>query len=284
MKRFFILASAAIVALASCAKTQVVYKDGPQEIAFKQITGAMTKATSLATTISLGVTAHDDEGGVYFSNLPFGHNGTAWANNTAFWPYEGALTFTVYAPAGTASYNTNTEILTIEGVEAGENVYYGTSRVRASKPAKVDGVTPAINLTLKHISAHITVNVNLGTAYELTGLTLKAPTTKGNVAVEYTLGAAVKTIEKTTNTDVTLTSGSAVYVLPGEQTSIVVAFKQKAEPYQTYSKEIELEEEATWAANTKYVYNIGITAPEAITFNAEVSGWDEAEAVGPSLN
>ena len=93
-----------------------------------------------------------------------------------------------------------------------------------------------------------------------------------------------KTIEKTTNTDVTLTSGSAVYVLPGEQTSIVVAFKQKAEPYQTYSKEIELEEEATWAANTKYVYNIGITAPEAITFNAEVSGWDEAEAVGPSLN
>ena len=45
MKRFFILASAAIVALASCAKTEVVYKDAPEEIAFKQITGVMTKST-----------------------------------------------------------------------------------------------------------------------------------------------------------------------------------------------------------------------------------------------
>lgn len=44
MKRFFILASAAIVALASCAKTEVVYKDAPEQIAFKQITGPMTKA------------------------------------------------------------------------------------------------------------------------------------------------------------------------------------------------------------------------------------------------
>ena len=282
MKRFFILASAAIVALASCVKSEVVYKDGPQQIAFKQITGAMTKATDLATTISLGVTAHDEEGDAYFSNLTFGHNGTAWANNTAFWPYEGTLTFTVYAPAGTASYSKNTEILTIEGVEAGENVYYGTSRVTASKPAKVEGVTPAINLTLKHISAHITVNVDLGTAYELTGLTLKAPTTKGNVNVDYTLGASVTTPVKTTTTDVPLTSGNAVYVLPGDQTSIVVAFQQNAAPYQTYSKEIKLEN--TWVANTKYVYNIGITAPEAITFNAEVSDWAVAEAVNESLN
>ena len=282
MKRFFILASAAIVALASCVKSEVVYKDGPQQIAFKQITGAMTKATDLATTISLGVTAHDEDGDVYFSNLPFGHNGTAWANATAFWPYEGSLTFTVYAPAGTAAYNANTEILTIEGVEAGENVYYGTDRFTASKPAKVDGVTPAINLTLKHISAQITVNVNLGSAYELKGLTLKAPTTKGNVNVDYTLGASVTTPVKTTTTDVPLTSGNAVYVLPGDQTSIVVDFQQTAEPKQTYSKEIELDQ--TWIANTKYIYNIGINAPEAITFNAEVLDWDGPNTETESLN
>ena len=281
MKRFFILATAAIVALASCAKTEVVYKNAPEQIAFKQITNVMTKA-SMSTDIELGVTAHDEENEPYFSNLPFTHNGTAWANAAALWPYEGALTFTVYAPAGTASYNVNTEILTIESVEAGEHVYYGTQRFSATKPAKVEGVTPPINLTLKHISAHLTANVNLGTAYELTGLTLKTPTTKGNVQVEYTLGASVSTVTATTTTDVSLTSGTAVYVLPGDQTSIVVNFKQKASPYQAYSKEIDLDE--TWEANTKYVYNIGINAPEAITFTTEVAGWDSAEAEAPSLN
>ena len=42
MKRLFILA-AATVALASCAKTQVVYNEEPQEIAFRQVENVMTK-------------------------------------------------------------------------------------------------------------------------------------------------------------------------------------------------------------------------------------------------
>ena len=50
MKRLFILATAAIVALASCAKTEVVYTDAPEEIGFKAVTGAMTKAAILDGT------------------------------------------------------------------------------------------------------------------------------------------------------------------------------------------------------------------------------------------
>ena len=54
MRRFFILASAAIVALASCAKTQVVYNDAPEEIALKTVNMPMTKA---AYNQDLGVVA-----------------------------------------------------------------------------------------------------------------------------------------------------------------------------------------------------------------------------------
>ena len=44
MKKIFILATAAIVAFASCMKTEVVSNSEPQEIAFRQFTGSMTKA------------------------------------------------------------------------------------------------------------------------------------------------------------------------------------------------------------------------------------------------
>ena len=60
MKRLFILASAAIVALASYTKTQVVYTEAPEEISFKQVTNVMTKAGALQTGV-LGVFAHQGE-------------------------------------------------------------------------------------------------------------------------------------------------------------------------------------------------------------------------------
>ena len=96
MKRFFILATAAIVALASCAKTEVVYNDAPEQISFKQITGAMTKAAHTLEDGNLGVFAHQGED-EYFGNTPFA--GTSGSFTAAkYWPYEGTLDFTVYYP------------------------------------------------------------------------------------------------------------------------------------------------------------------------------------------
>ena len=107
MKRFFILASAAIVALASCAKTEVVYKDGPQEIAFKQVTGAMTKG-SLGdnANVVLGVYADykatpTSAVGVYFTNQQFKGDaeGQEWVGDpTQYYPLSGTLDFVGYAP------------------------------------------------------------------------------------------------------------------------------------------------------------------------------------------
>ena len=60
MKRLFILASAAIVALAACTKTEVVYTEAPAEIGFKQITDVMTKAVPDGTQLpaTMGVYAY----------------------------------------------------------------------------------------------------------------------------------------------------------------------------------------------------------------------------------
>ena len=116
MKKMLFCAAAAIVALASCSKTQVVYDETPQEISFKKITGAMTKETpALGEDISLGVFAtYTPDGGtsssgIYLNNIEFtkGDN-SYWTGRTPqYYPLSGTLDFVGYAPYNqeNASYN-----------------------------------------------------------------------------------------------------------------------------------------------------------------------------------
>ena len=67
MKRLFLLATAAIVALASCTKTQVVNTEAPEEIAFKQVTNVMTKVTGGLDNQDMSVFAYVS-GTPYFGN------------------------------------------------------------------------------------------------------------------------------------------------------------------------------------------------------------------------
>lgn len=110
MKRLFILA-AATVALASCAKTQVVYNEEPQEIAFRQVENVMTKGgagTSLGNWKdgSMGVFAYKrGETSLYFGNAKFAKKTSEWIGVDSendvkpyYWPFQGSLDFYVYAP------------------------------------------------------------------------------------------------------------------------------------------------------------------------------------------
>lgn len=108
MKKMLFCAAAAIAALASCSKTQVVYNDAPEEIAFKQITGAMTKATTSFSLdqhhTSMGVFANvKGTNAEYFGNTSFSKTTATgesyWvANPTKYWPFQTELQFIVYAP------------------------------------------------------------------------------------------------------------------------------------------------------------------------------------------
>lgn len=285
MKKFFILASAAIVALASCAKTEVRYDNAePQEIAFKQITDVMTKASDLATTVSLGVIAHyNTNGNLYFDNTQFTYEAdpaAAWQADK-YWPFEGNLDFTVYAPYGTAEYSSN--VLTIDNVTAADGLYYGKQRyVNTSKIANVPVV-------LKHASAKITVKIKGSNLYTLTDLKLNGYNKTGNVKVTYgTSGnydaTAVETETGATPSDHQFLSsgsqgltadpvavGTECYVLPGAQTSFTLTFTQAAANPITFTKNINLSD--NWVANHQYLYTINITADE-IYLTATVEAWE----------
>ncbi len=299
MKRFFILASAAIVALASCARTEVVYDEQPNEIAFRQITDVMTKAgETLSTDIALGVFAHQSAN-LYFDNTSFTHSEEVWAGGR-YWPFDGSgLDFTVYAPynANTGTtYDVNAKTLTINGVQAGEAQYYGSQRYLGTIQPTGNAAFPVV---LKHISSKISVAVK-GTpgVYKVTGLILEDPIKSGEVDVNYTTNEAptvsVVADPAPTKEDVQFWSGASVqlsdaavksdvvaYVLPGEQTSFTITFEQYTNGIDedeklTFARTIELSD--SWVANTQYLYTIEITADE-IKLTATIAEWEPEQNV-----
>lgn len=278
MKRLFILATAAIVALASCSKTQVVYTDAPEEISFKQVTNAMTKAPGDVTTGSLGVVAHQGDT-EHFPNTEF-----AWdEENDVFtsnevWPREGTLDFTVYYPYNeNASYAKASKVLTIPGVAAADVLYYGDQRFLGKSQVA------SVPVTLKHICAKITVAFNGNGVFDLTGWTISGVNQTGTVTVNYTANESpvVATLADPVPTTGDLSYGeTAYYVLPGVQTTLTVNFKQGS---LSYEEDIDLSPNGTemWVANTQYNYTIAVGAPDKINFTASVGAWAEED---PTLN
>ena len=283
MKRFFILASAAIVALASCAKTEVVYNDAPEQIAFKQITDVMTKSTHTLSSGVLGVFAN--QGAVeYFDNTPF-----TWATNAftaeKYWPYSGTLDFTVYYPyVDGATYGEN--VLTIPNVTADDAHYYGSQRyIGASKGASAQAVV------LKHVSAAIEIVDNLGSLYTLQSVTLNNAPSSGTVTVTYEAEGTDPVV--TTNTGFVTTNptcmGTTVYVLPGRQTSFTVGFKQNAGTG-VYRVNVPLAgadlTPNMWVSNNKYTYTLTVSDAGKISFTATVVDFDpvsQGAEVAPEL-
>ena len=274
MKRFFILATAAIVALASCAKTEVVYKDAPEKITFKQVADVMTKADPEYLTTDLGVYAYQGST-KHFENFKFvegtGANDNIWANDDAYWPYEGALDFVVYAPHSlNASYESNK--LTVTAVTAEDKLYYGAKKYTGVE--KRAGVP----VSLKHMSSKITVNFSADDPYEITKVTLNGVTSKGSVEVNYTnADSPVVTATSSEYKDLEFANGGVYYILPGNQTYFTIEFTQGN---LEFIKKIDLAgTDVTWDANTAYTYNITLTASDKITFSATVAPWDEEAAV-----
>ena len=217
MKKFFFYAAAAIVALASCSKTQVVYNDAPQEIGFKAVTGAMTKAeseepTTLSGNIDMGVFAFVNDGKApYFSNIKFTANNNVWTGEPEqYWPLQSSLDFVVYAPHGNvdngykASYADADKVLTVANCDNSVNVtegvadiedqtdyLYGAEYYDGADEKKEDGTTTAIGYksgpvatSLKHALAKITINFT-GSNVTVNSVSLAAPHMKGTYTVDY---------------------------------------------------------------------------------------------------
>lgn len=127
MKKLFLLAASAMMILASCSKTEVVYQDqDPQEIGLFSIVKKQTKAANSTTTFNhsnMIVAAYlaAVEGGTvsdYFSGTVFTKaNDATYFTGGKYWPLQTAtLNFLAVAP------ETQSNVATVFGVEVDDEV------------------------------------------------------------------------------------------------------------------------------------------------------------------
>lgn len=212
MKRLFILASAAALMLASCAKTTVVYNEAPEEISFKQVTNVMTKTTLGDWAKSdMGVYAvkTDEPTNLYLNNAQFAKHGANdyWSGGDGtnpkqyYWPFQGSLDFYVYAPysANLAFDSSNNKLIaatftnadyTNDNIYSGASAYnfncvdlmYGASVVTGSKR------DDALPVSLKHALAKVIVNVSasVANAVKITSIVLNDTPATARLDVTYT--------------------------------------------------------------------------------------------------
>lgn len=291
MKRLFILATAAIVALASCAKTEVVYTDAPEEIGFKAVTGAMTKGTLEAEHYtSMGVIAYnEDMSEVYFPNTSFsnGGSGNNWTGDR-YWPSEAStnLNFIYYAPyAADAVFAPNTLTLTIpDNSTAQTDWLYGAEITETNK--NTAGTTGVV-VNLKHALAKVSVVLTTGDedAFKFVSLTLNNTDQAGKLAIEYpSLNVTPTPAEPAVKYNHVFTALAAddpipastemgsILVLPGEDTSLTFVYKIGDSSIEN-TETITLT--STWAASTHYIYTINLAGDE-ITMVPTVLDWTES--------
>ena len=303
MKRFFILASAAIVALASCAKTQVVYNDAPEEIALKAISGVMTKATNLDGNETMGVYANyassetNNPYTTFFENISFSDKGTYWGANPAkYWPLEGKLDFVVYSPhtnasgvvAWTYSASESKLVIKVDNNLAQLNWLYGKGIANGTK-----GTT--VNTPLRHALAKVTANITSDLADLVVKSVVVTKTEQvGTLTVNYKETDNLLTshderlsweftsddeVEKTLIGNNTLAAGVTVegtpcYVIPSAQQKLVLTYRLPGMESSAPDLTVDLPVTGEWVENHSYKYNISIGANE-IKLNPTVDIWDE---------
>lgn len=305
MKRFFILASAAIVALASCAKTEVRYDNAePQEIAFKQITGALTKApVDMDHAVDMGVFAHTvaPTPAEYFGNTRFAFSTDAWkATPALYYPIQGELDFAYYSPYAdgwTWNGSTSLESPALTDI-ANTDVLYGQNIKRSSKTS-----TP-LSVVLGHALAKVTINVltddNSAGHIKITSVKLSNTYLGGKLQVTYASSALSDVVwSNTTQTDVSLTGSISLATAPQvfgtsfiiaeydtakagteyEQGTLTVGYTMDIDGAGAGTKEYSGEAtfdlspdggpKAYWYVGNNYIYNIKATLTE-ITFAPQV--------------
>ena len=300
MKKFFFCAAAAIVALASCSKTQVVYNDAPQEIGFKAVTGAITKAEQTDATLdgTMGVFAFVHDGATqYFVNKSFSKvSGTFWtATPSQYWPVTSGLDFAVYAPhqeSGASATNTSLTVATDNSentaIDNQTDYLYGAAYYN-NAGAGYGKNTESVPVTLNHAQAKVTVSFT-GENVTVTNVNLDTPVLKGSYTVDYsantvkpdwTPGEANSAVTLISTAELTNAPATAsLLVVPETTSTITFSYKIKGSDA-TLNHTIT--PEADWAYGTEYVYNVTIT-PKEIKFTPVVSyEWTTGATTGTTL-
>ena len=213
MKKFFMFAAMASVALVSCVKNETapIAEEAQQEITFDlpvlspNLKSANEVQNDFPTNMGIGVWAHyfDNavDGSVYTTfaagelymgkeggGLPIEYNSTykAWkhATNNYYWPKNGSLTFSAYAPYN--AKNAGLTSLTANGIQFAnyvvstvpsqqedllfsERVYDQIANPASTSTYPYEGVV----LNFKHALSSIVFKVKAAAGYSTTQLTIK---------------------------------------------------------------------------------------------------------------
>ena len=193
MKRFFFLAIAATCLLASCNKTEVVYNDGPQEIAVYAVNKVATKAPVTDATflsdddmrISAYIAAADgnsDNVGELFNNVLFTKkSGQSTWTGGQYWPlFNSTINFFAVTEKGGGVDNTGVSFtgatkaeihLTNNGINNQNDLMYAIGQ------AKKEGANPtSVAMTFNHALAWVNFafKVNEANIITINSVTLTA--------------------------------------------------------------------------------------------------------------
>lgn len=292
MKRLFILATAAIVALASCAKTEVVYTDAPEEIGFKAVTGVMTKVPVTDATFPTGQTMfvygwNNADKATYFQPNPteFAYDDakTAWDGDTPqYYPATGALDFVAFTQAPSANTGHLTYTLTLADNTDAQHDLMASAYVAGK--GKGDGT---VTLPFHHTLSLVQVNFKCtGTNVQIKSVALTDTKQAGTATVTY--ATATDATEPTvvwaaSGDDETLTNATGASLTAGAAYAEYAYFL--AVPESTNDKKLTIEYilndntfthpidiDDAFDPATKYVFDITIGMAEVL-FNATVVDW-----------
>lgn len=147
MKKYFIIAAAALVAMTGCSKIETA-PEVQREISFEVANNVRTKATgSVYENGAFGTYAWFNNTDVFMVNEQVDKSGGVWrtVDNTYYWPKTGSISFISYSPFnGTSNTESTVPVITKNSITY-TDVTVGTTDLmyadRATCSSNVDEVT-----------------------------------------------------------------------------------------------------------------------------------------------
>ena len=307
MKKLFFLAAAASVMLAACSSDNeeaTVAEKSAIRLSTQSLTG-MTRAgqsvqlTQFAADENVGIFLAEDNAGSpvtsgtnvtpYAQPLTYVADGAGNLANTQYWPQDGngLHIFGVYplaAATAAAAYNATGVTFTVAADQTSDANYKASDLMTGLPTSGTNPVartTANVPMTFTHLLTKVDVNLSAGEGFTSTEM---------DAAVVSILGTKLTTTFDVQSTTVGAASGTAAPIVAGTGTTNSVIIVPQAIAANTSFLKVtvgggdyiyKLPAATTFAAQTKYVFNITVNKTGLVLTTTQITAWaDGGEADG----
>ena len=227
MKKIILMSIAAMI-LTSCAKDSMKEANKGRAIDFRVAAQSRATETTTANLTTFYVTAIDESGSNYFTNVAFTKVDEYFSSSPVYyWPGSGSLNFFAYAPSATtlgATVTINNTTKTLAGFSPAAEITDQKDFVTASASGSKADETSGVALTFDHQLSQIEVkarNANEGYVYQIKGVRFAQPVAKADfdfATSEWTLStdAADKAVYDVTYNNVVTLNTFAQNIMKSE--------------------------------------------------------------------